>query len=69
MEKGEDCVLPAKGSQGTLHEDVEVWFSDTEAQKEMLSYRHVDGGPGRVETASHDVGWPQDLRSKRQQPA
>ena len=40
VEKGGDCILPAKGSQGTLHEDVEVWFSDPEAQKEMLSCRH-----------------------------
>ena len=60
VEKGGDCVLPAKGNQGTLHEDVELWFSDPEAQKEMLEYRHVDGGHGRVETVSHDVGWLQD---------
>ena len=73
VEKGGDCVLPAKGDQGTLHEDVQVRFSDPEAQKEMLECRHVGGGHGRVETrvatVSHDVGWLQDLRSKRRQPA
>ena len=46
VEKGGDCVLPAKGNQGTLHEDVQVWFSDPEAQKEMLEYQHVDGEQG-----------------------
>ena len=64
VEKGGDYVLPAKGNQGTLHEDIQVWFSDPEAQKEMLEYQHVDGGHGRVETrvatVSHDVGWLQD---------
>ena len=64
VEKGGDYVLPAKGNQGTLHEDIQVWFSDPEAQKEMLEYRHVGGGHGRVETrvatVSHDVGWLQD---------
>ena len=64
VEKGGDCVLPAKGNQGTLHEDVQVRFSDPEAQKEMLEYRHVGGGHGRVETriatVSHDAGWLRD---------
>ena len=64
VEKGGDCGLPEKGNQGTLHEDVELWFADPEAQKEMLEYRHVGGGHGRVETrvatVSHDVGWLQD---------
>ena len=73
VEKGGDCVLPAKGNQGTLHEDVELWFADPEAQKEMLEYRHVGGGHGRIETrvatVSHDVGWLQDLRSKRRELA
>ena len=55
-------MLPAKGNQGTLHEDVQVRFSDPEAQEEMPAYQHVGGGHGRVETrvatVSHDVGWP-----------
>ena len=72
VEKGGDCVLPAQGNQKTLREDVREWFADPEARKEMLSCRHVDGGHGRIETristVSHDVGWLQDLRSKRRQP-
>ena len=56
VEKGGDYVLPAKGNQGTLHKDVEVWFSDPEAQKEVPAYQHVDGGHGCVATVLHDVG-------------
>ncbi len=33
VEKGGDCVLPAKGNQGTLHEDIQVRFSDPEVWK------------------------------------
>ena len=64
VEKGGDYVLPAEGNQKSLREDVQVWFSDPEAKKEMLEYRHVDGGHGRVETriatVSHDAGWLRD---------
>ena len=64
VEKGGDYVLPVKGNQKTLREDVQVWFSDPEAKKEMLSCQHVDGGHGRVETrvatVSHDAGWLRD---------
>ena len=64
VEKGGDYVLPVKGNQKSLQEDVRDWFSDPEAQKEMLEYQHVDGGHGRIETriatVSHDVGWLQD---------
>ena len=62
VEKGGDCVLPAEDNQKTLQEDVQVWLSDPEAKKKMLSCRHVGGGHGRVETrvatVSHEVGWP-----------
>ena len=64
VEKGGDYVLPAEGDQKTLQEDVQVWFSDPEARKEMLSCRHVDAGHGRIETriatVSHDAGWLRD---------
>ena len=53
-----------KGNQKTLQEDVQLRFSDPEARKEMLEYRHVGGGHGRVETriatVSHDAGWLRD---------
>ncbi len=64
VEKGSDNVLPVKRNQKTLHEDVQVWFSDPEVKKEMLEYRHVGGGHGRIETriaaVSHEIGWLQD---------
>ena len=64
VEKGGDCVLPAERNQKSLHEDVQVWFSDPVAQKEMLSCQDVDAGHGRIETrvapVSHDVGWLRD---------
>ena len=56
VEKGGDCVLPVKRNQKSLHEDVQIWFADPGARKEMLSCRHVGGGHGRVETVLHDVG-------------
>ena len=65
VEKGGDYVLPVKGNQKSLREDVRDWFDDPEARKEMLEYQHVDCGHGRIETristVSHDVGWLQDL--------
>ena len=72
VEKGGDYVFPVKGNQKTLREDVRDWFDDPEARKEMLSCQDVGAGHGRIETristVSHDVGWLQDLRSKRRQP-
>ena len=69
MEKGGDCVLPTERNQKTLHEDVQVWFADPVARKEMLSCLHVGGGHGRIETriamVSHDVGW---LRERHDWP-
>ena len=64
VEKDGDCVLPVKRNQKLLREDVQVWFADPEARKEMLSCQHGGGGHGRVETrvtrVSHDVGWLRD---------
>ena len=69
VEKGGDYVLPAERNQKTLHEDVQVWFADPVARKEMLSCLHVGGGHGRIETriatVSHDVGW---LRERHDWP-
>ena len=65
VEKGGDYVLPAERNQKTLHEDVQVWFADPVARKEMLSCLHVGGGHGRIATVSHDVGW---LRERHDWP-
>ena len=67
VEKGEDYVLPMMRSQKSLREDVQDGFSGPEVQRDMLSYQHVDGGRGcietsaetRIATVSHDVGWLQ----------
>ena len=42
--------------RGTLHEDVQDWFSDPEVRKDMLSYQHVADRHWRIATVSHDVG-------------
>ena len=64
VEKGGDYVLPVKRNQKSLHEDIQVRFSDAEAVKKMLVLPDVDGGHGRIEeriaTVSHDVGWLQE---------
>ena len=52
VEKGGDYVLPAEGNQKSLHEDVQVWFSDPEAKKEMLEYRMLTAGTGASRRAS-----------------
>ena len=53
-----------KRNQKSLHEDIQVRFSDAEAVKKMLVLPDVDGGHGRIEeriaTVSHDVGWLQE---------
>ena len=63
--KGGNYVLTLKANQKELHKDAKEWLEDPEAQKEMLSCRHVGCGHGRIETrtatVSHDVGWLQDL--------
>ena len=64
VEKGGDYVLPVKRNQKSLHEDIQVRFSDAEAVKKMLVLPDVGGGHGcieeRIATVSHDVGWLQE---------
>ena len=63
--KGGHYVLALKANQRALHKDAKEWLEDPEAQKDMLSCRHVGCGHGRIETrtatVSRDVGWLQDL--------
>ena len=63
--KGGDYVLALKANQRALHKDAKEWLEDPEAQKDMLSCRHVGCGHGRIETrtatVSRDIGWLQDL--------
>ena len=63
VEKGGAYVIPVKSDQRPLYEDVQLWFDNPEALKEMLSFQSNDRGHGRNETfkamVSHDVGWLQ----------
>jgi len=62
VDQGGDYVLALKGNQGTLHEDVSLYFDDPGGRKTDTA-RTVDGDNGRIETrtatVSTDIGWLQ----------
>jgi predicted transposase YbfD/YdcC len=68
IDKEADYVLALKGNQGTLREDVELFFSEQEARKyrDCIVDRHetVEKSHGRIETrivtAIGDLGWLQE---------
>ena len=67
VDKGADYVLGLKGNQGTLHDDVELYFADGLASKfkDMVYDYHetVDGDHGRIETRRYwtaSVDWLPD---------
>lgn len=68
IEKGADYVLGLKGNQGTLHDDVELYFEDCKARgfKDVAYDYHetIDGEHGRVETRRYwttsDIDWLTD---------
>jgi len=41
-ERGADCVLTLRGNQGTLQEDVKLWFEERE-HEDVQSHQTVDG--------------------------
>jgi len=47
-----DYVLALKGNQGSLHEDVKLWFEDVGCSNSDY-YQSVDGGKGRIETREY----------------
>jgi len=59
-EKGADYVLTLKANQGTLHDDVKLWFEEREHEN-VQSHQTVDGDRGVVEirtcTQCDDIGW------------
>lgn len=59
-DKGADYLLALKRNQGSLHEDVTLWFEDREHDN-TASYQTVDGDKGRIETRifcqCDDIGW------------
>lgn len=62
IEQKGDYVLSLKGNQGTLHDDVETWF--TSALAPDCGSEDIDAGHGRIETrsvqASDDIQWLRD---------
>ncbi len=68
IEKKADYVLALKGNQGTLREDVELFFTEQKARKyrDCSVDRHetVEKSHGRIETrivtAIGDIGWLQE---------
>ena len=65
VEKEADYVLALKGNQGTLHDDVQLFFEDLLAKKlktiKYDEYETVEKGHGRIETrryyVSEDIEW------------
>lgn len=65
VDKDADYVLALKGNQGTLSEDVELFFTDAIENKfkdiDFDYHETVDGGHGRVEIRRHwtisDIDW------------
>jgi predicted transposase YbfD/YdcC len=68
IDKGADYVLGLKGNQGTLHDDVQLYFEDCIATgfKDTAHKYHetIDGDHGRVETRRYwtasDIDWLPD---------
>lgn len=66
VEKGADYVLGLKGNQGTLHEDVKLYFDGCLASGfDGVGYHEtVDGDHGRIETRRYwttsDIDWLTD---------
>ncbi len=65
QDKGADYILALKGNQGTLNEDVRLFFEKTTLLEQVCSYEHVDGGHGRIDsrkcTVTDDIAWLQKL--------
>jgi len=63
VDQGGDYVLALKGNQGTLHDDVKLFFDDPQVRPDSTDAA-VDAGHGRIETrasrVSTDIAWLQD---------
>ena len=65
IEKKADYVLGLKGNQGTLHDDVKLYFEDSGFKDSTYDYHEtIDGDHGRVETRRYfttsDIDWLSD---------
>lgn len=63
VEQDGDYVISLKGNQGSLHQDVRLWFEDKESQPDHV-WEEWDKGHGRIEhrlcCASADIAWLQE---------
>lgn len=63
VERGGDYVISLKGNQGTLHEDVRLFFEDQVSEVEQ-TWEEWDKGHGRIEhrlcKATSDIAWLQE---------
>jgi predicted transposase YbfD/YdcC len=64
VRQGGDYVLALKGNQGTLHDDVQLFFGDAANVADCPPARQVDAGHGRIETREAmvcaDIAWLQE---------
>ncbi|OGT90017.1 MAG: transposase [Gammaproteobacteria bacterium RIFOXYD12_FULL_61_37] len=60
VQQGADYMLSLKGNQGTLHEDVKLFF-ESPSTCPPIGHESYDGGHGRIETrtvcATADIEW------------
>ena len=60
--QGGDYLFCLKGNQGTLHEDVVLWFKG-KFQKQFKQHETLEGGHGRIEhrltMSTSDIDWLQ----------
>ena len=65
LKKNGDYIFSLKGNQGTLLDDVVLFFTDTSHKKEFLSCIDYDKGHGRIETREchicNDVQWLREM--------
>lgn len=59
IDKGADYVLALKGNQGTLHEDIKLFFQDAKETSfkgiHHDFYKTIDGDHGRIETRRYSI--------------
>jgi predicted transposase YbfD/YdcC len=60
-QKKADYVLALKGNQGTLHDDVRLYFSDKEFQNKCAYHKTIEKARGGIEKREYwqtdDIGW------------
>lgn len=61
IDKGADYVLALKGNQGTLHDDVRLFFEQMPPETDIATHEETDKGHGRIEvrtcTVTADIDW------------